>query len=393
MLRTPSTDRPRRIGNVTLRSTNLQPERAPVASLVSDIQSSVLQKCPLWNQILQTPCRVTLDDRRYGILSSTLYFQGGVGRETISAIPLEHRQYQVTYSILHNVLTQVAREQNICVQGSIHVYVVERIHSVLDNNNNNNNRYNQRRVQRRQYPVEHVVPSASSIDLGSLSDSCIHSKLIYVPVTITWLHSDSDPIPCYACPSHATALIIDPSLKTIELIDSNGTAPTYYGVVAAWIGSEITKNPQFIGYQFLSDTTTAPHWGFQTNTELEMCSYFSALYVCLRMYCPSISSQQLYDALVQIPRRQMYDLLSQFHCFLLDYAYDHNILQAASQLVNSMKSVYGILINARYHSISPERAARYWQYFNVALELASSDVRKAVSYLKQITRRLRNVNS
>ena len=137
---------------------------------------------------------------------------------------------------------------------------------------------------------------------------CLQHQLILVPIHMEWVKSMKQiealggPLEhCVGCTGHAAALLIDTRRREIQAWDPNGTLGPYFVAASQWLEERFrfaASSPNagllgFLGsYQYI-DAAKVPYFGFQAGTALQMCGYFSALYMALRIECTGVRGRRL----------------------------------------------------------------------------------------------------
>lgn len=354
---------PERIGQITVASQRgtviSRPERATL-----DIPP-ILLACPLIQRILATPCYVSLTDARYHLIESNRTQTLSPAEERPRPRRQPNRPGFITstlqYSLLVSILTEMAKQQpgQVCITGHIEIRLQGSFSSA-----------------RQQVWPDRPGQPLSRIYFGLTPGrvaQCRANRLVYIPVSMQW--SRTPTVECNGCVGHATALLIDNSEKTIQLYDPNGTNAPYFAAAEQWLRHQFARRGLFSSYTFMQ-SASIPRFGYQIGTDLQMCAYFSALYVAIRIHCPSIAAQDVNDALERIPKPDIRRVLSLFHCYLLDQG--RPVFEAARRLSSLHSGVYTRYLRAP----TEQERTRYEGVLKHVQQVVQTDLVEAVALLE-----------
>src|SRR5581483_308359 len=143
---------PSRIGEITIRSKTSPPPQLRIAI------PRLLNECPFFQDILRTPCFVTLNDQRYGKISTTK--RSRISSGNISSM--------IQYSLIQSFLMQLAKENpgTACLTGNI------TIRFLGDSDDRDLQIINDPQIS-------HIHPSWRNSEEQEL---CFQHRLIYIPV-------------------------------------------------------------------------------------------------------------------------------------------------------------------------------------------------------------------
>jgi hypothetical protein len=120
---------------------------------------------------------------------------------------------------------------------------------------------------------------------------------------------------------HANVLLVDKTKKTIELFEPHGSsleveeAENRIGEAVVWlVMNQILTEAEIPSYKIELPHNFCP---YSWQTKLPLCTYYSLLYLLLRVGCPNLSR----DALLTVTFSSSLDkkhilLLNAFHCFI-----------------------------------------------------------------------------
>jgi hypothetical protein len=119
---------------------------------------------------------------------------------------------------------------------------------------------------------------------------------------------------------HTMALLIDHDSKEIELYEPNGETNWFPLVWDSLQGYFYRNLPQFENFKWVSTFDFCPLKGPQAISGKAMCSYFSLLWIYLRIHCPDVSRENLLDSLLLGGKNTLEQLLKGLQCMLKFYA-------------------------------------------------------------------------
>jgi hypothetical protein len=295
--------------------------------------------------MMSVPCNVHLTQTRYEymIVDQTQTIRGSTGlRSTIH------------YSLIRAWLYEFAkvRPGQACVTGEVRVRILGQFENKVSGP---------------------VIPEASYIQTGwrdqSAAQQCLSHRLTILPVYIDWaptlqhitrsqfvtpevlqatvnlnaVTKSAELLQCVDCSGHACALVVDNQHRTVQFWDPNGSAQPYFVRASEWIQRNIPA--PLNQYSYVPDLQV-PYFGYQAGTELAMCAYFSALYLALRIDCGQFTAQQINDSLREIDRGDILNVLSHFHCLVLDQCFRSGLLVAYNALPQLYEEAFGVVLNA-----------------------------------------------
>jgi len=352
---------PSRIGEITIRSKTSPPPQLRIAI------PRLLNECPFFQDILRTPCFVTLNDQRYGKISTTK--RSRISSGNISSM--------IQYSLIQSFLMQLAKENpgTACLTGNI------TIRFLGDSDDRDLQIINDPQIS-------HIHPSWRNSEEQEL---CFQHRLIYIPVLLQWvsqrnqLQPFGNSVTCNGCSGHAAALIIDNQNKNIQFYDPNGTFPSYFVAASDWIQRHIFQAiPKLREYHYIDEAHVPQFVGFQANTQLQMCTYFASLYVALRFMCPRLSAEEINHSLAKIPKNQIFDLLSLFHCYIIEKSRQSGLLNAYANIAEVHAKAFNLLINARSYGITANEEESLWTLFKEAEYFANFDILTSYQKFQEI---------
>ena len=364
----------------------------------------LLNECPLIQRILNTPCNVTLNQPRYNIIQQTRFF-------TLTSGSNESRLY---LCLLNSILKEMSIDKSLsisetnkyrqhnsaCVGGWIQVVIQGAFQSPKQRVISQASSYFiPKSFQSRPEKIQDERKTLKMDQANQLNKSC---SLLYIPISVTWTQDKSNIIEaiesvndkqrwfCSNCePGHAMALIADSNSKTIQVYDSNGIGASYYEAIIQWIDDQLNGpwSNLFSDYSLLNDVNI-PQFGIQTNTGIAMCGYFSALYAAIRITCPYISPLDLNHALLEIPKSQIFNLLNLWHCFIIQYAKQKQLLTALQDVPDLFTQIFNRLINPHIYlkSLPKENVQVLWNRLNRLQYISDIDLIKTWKELQQQVR-------
>lgn len=340
-----------------------------------------LSQCQLIRDILAVPCETRLRQHRYEAITN-------VSTQTTSWRNAQGElSGTISYCILNSIMTHMVRRNTsrACVAGQITLLI-----------------HGAPRSQTQQ-----IIESASRFDLD-FPHACNGKQTIYVPMSAYWSSRDPEELlraaaapaknrlsedgdmcagPCDS--GHAMALIIDNKERTIEYFEPNGKIASWYAVISLFLTRWFRRHPVYRAYR-VDEEFCCPPVGIQSRVGLPMCSYFSSMYVAIRLLCQEIPENEVVTHLLRLGKQGLQQLLQRWHCYLLDYDDRYEITGTA----NALNELYGrvLLQLLRMNTDTRDRNARHERLFAIKT-LAFNDVRTAFREMQTFYDELKAANA
>ena len=180
---------------------------------------------------------------------------------------------------------------------------------------------------------EHNIESTSPNFIEEFRCLSERNPLILVPVSIKY----------YDGPAHATALIIDNRLKTIEYFDPNGSEHSeHIQLILNFLETQLSQvYPNHVIISSESFCLVGP----QKIANTSLCAAWSLLYMHARIEFPSLSRHLIISTLLNFDRNRLLNIINGYLCFLYEYGLDNEIFDLHKRR-NQLNNVYEKFINS-----------------------------------------------
>lgn len=122
---------------------------------------------------------------------------------------------------------------------------------------------------------------------------------------------------------HSNALLIDRLCQVAEFFEPNGSAASWYPLVASYLQNMLQD--VFPDYHFLTTSDFCPFIGPQCNSGIKMCAAFSFIFLWMRLEDPYLTSEEIITEIITRPNLK--DFMERLVSYLFDYAQENQLFQ------------------------------------------------------------------
>lgn len=165
---------------------------------------------------------------------------------------------------------------------------------------------------------------------------------------------------------HAVAIILNRTLNEVEYYDPNGS-------LTPWNQPVIELLEKFFETQsdnVIEQETWCPVVGPQRISGEGICSLFTQLILLLRLACPLLRREELFQTLLSLNREEMNNLMESFHCYAWKIVREEGIVEAFELLENPFDernsnkiSKWKDLVHIAQHKGIMDEMREYWSTF------------------------------